>query len=113
MKYTYNKLLKILISKYSKTKSRELYDSNLFALYQTDKSFFNAIEVLRSKGLLQCYFDIQDQLYKIELTDYGITYFADKNQDRFRFWVPVIISLVALFRPEIVAFIRNVIKLCS
>ena len=42
----------------------------------------------------------------IHLTDKGRAYVEEIKSDKRHFWIPVIISLVALFRPEITSFIK-------
>lgn len=42
----------------------------------------------------------------VYLTDKGKAYVEEIKSDKYRFWIPVVISLIALFRPEIMSFIK-------
>ncbi len=42
----------------------------------------------------------------IYITDEGRAYVEELKTDNHRYWIPVIISLVALFRPEITSFVK-------
>jgi hypothetical protein len=42
----------------------------------------------------------------VYLTDKGRAYVEEIKSDKYRFWIPVVISLIALFRPEIMSFIK-------
>lgn len=114
MKCNYEKLLKVLLTEYSKTKDKEIYLPELFKLYSSNKSVFKAFEILSAKELITLDFDVFKNLCSVELTNKGVTYFSDKRQDRFRFWLPIIISIIALigaYRQELVAIIQAIVQL--
>ena len=47
----------------------------------------------------------------VYLTNEGRAYVEGIRSDKYRFWVPVVISLIALFRPEIMSFIKYLASL--
>ena len=49
----------------------------------------------------------------ILLTYNGLKYFQLKRKEQFRFWIPVIISVIALFRPEITKLISYILNLIA
>ena len=47
----------------------------------------------------------------IYITDEGRAYVEELKSDKHHFWIPVIISLVALFRPEIISLVKYFVTL--
>lgn len=113
MKRSYRRVLKKLLENYYKDQLGNPSDSTLFEQYSNNKEIFRAFQYLAAKKLIVLKTDIFSKLYDVEITEKGITYFDDIRQDKFRFWFPLAGSVIAFFRPELFAFAKWVIELCS
>lgn len=64
---------------------------------------------LESEGYIDCIY-ADDGVFAIFLRNKGLSYFETKKHEILRFWFPVLISLIALLRPEIIWLIKFILK---
>ena len=67
------------------------------------------LKYLSAKGLIALT-PYSDEGCRITVTDKGLVYFDEKHDKLFRFWLPVIISVLALFRPELTQLLCKIIN---
>lgn len=100
----YEKSFKIILNYYYTTGNRTT-SSKMFSIPRKE------IDYLAAKGLLIIVPYVNgDPDCRITISDRGLLYFDEKYDKLFRFWIPVSISIIALIRPEIVAFIKWIVE---
>ena len=107
---TQHKLMRILTTNYKENNYERIYDADLFQSHQTNKTLRQTLDKLCNKNLIFMQIDGDDNIIHLEFTSKGVTYFEDVFKDNLRFWLPTIISLIALFRPEIMSLIKSIFK---
>ena len=113
MLYTYKSVLKRLLKNYYNNSDHECLDKENLTLLSENKQVFKAITILAAKDLITYKTDIFGEIYEIEITNNGFTYFDDMRDKHFRFWLPVTISLISLissFRHEILSIFEDLCK---
>lgn len=98
MKYTYKSILKTLLHEYKTTKTQEIELPNLSELYITNNDVAESFRLLKDFCLIDYKKDINGTPYDIYLTAKGITFFNDRKNEKIQFWIPVIISFLALLK---------------
>ena len=100
----YEKRFKVFLIYYYQSNSRVMSSADFnVPRYQ--------IDYLAAKGLLDIVPYVNgDTNCRIKISDKGLTYFDEKRDKLFRFWFPTILSIVALIRPEIIQFIKFILK---
>ena len=97
----YERSLKTILNYYYSTSKRTM-NSGTFEIPRYK------IDYLAAKGLLEITPYVNEvSNCRIKISDKGLLYFDEKNEKLFHFWIPVIISIMALFRPEITMFIQS------
>lgn len=113
MLYTYKSILKRLLKNYYSGSDHDCLDKEILTLLSKNNHAFKAITILAAKNLITYKTDIFGEIYEIEITNNGFTYFDDMRDKHFRFWLPVTISLISLissFRYEILSIFKNLCK---
>lgn len=104
----YEKSLKEILNHYYHTSQRTI------PLAMLDVPRYQA-DYLAAKGLLVIVpYVFEEENCRITISDKGLTYFDDKHDKWFRFWVPTIISIIALigaYRQELAWLLQEVEKL--
>lgn len=104
----YEKSLKTFLKHYRKTNNRTMTSADFdIPRYK--------IDYLAAKGLIDIVpYKNGDPNCRITIADKGLTYFDEKQDKLFRFWIPVIISILALigaYRQELVALLQAIVQL--
>ena len=114
MKYTYEKILKHLLKNYYNNQCDGITDNKLFKLHATDKNVTIAFDTLCAKDLISIKIDGYNEIFDAWFEPKGLTYFEDKHEKLKYFWLPVLISTLALigaYRQELVWLIQELVKL--
>lgn len=74
----------------------------------------NDLRYLASKGLIDIVPYVNgDPNCRVTLTNKAFSYNSDRQEDNIRFWTPIVISIVALLRPEIIKLINYILSLIN
>ena len=100
------------------------YKCNVQGIVLMDKSFYEGISdmnqteinqilnALENENVIEKYPpSIHYRYPTLRLTINAFTYRTKQRQHNFRFWFPAVMSILALLRPEIIAFIQWIISL--
>lgn len=102
MKLKEYRRFKKLLNRYKET-NRICFSSKSFGMTTNDMRY------LASKGLVEIDpYTNGDPTCRITLTNKAFTYFSDRREEHIRFWIPVVISIIALLRPEIIKLITYI-----
>lgn len=88
--------------------------SILKTMYKTGSVNRNQLPISELHRLFQDHYITNSTNYHDEnvyLTEDGRAYVEEIKSDKRRFWIPVVISIIAFFRPEITSLIKYLLTL--